>query len=59
MEAKEIVAIIERRRAEYSDRQLIAGPGASADVVESAQRAWDFVQEYDSLLEEIKGLGNS
>jgi hypothetical protein len=56
MDTKAIIAIIEKRRAEYFDRQLIAGSGSSEDIVESAQRAWDFVQEYDSLLEEIKGL---
>jgi hypothetical protein len=58
MDKNEIIALIKQRRDEYRDRSLAAGPGTTdADVIQSAQRAWEFADEYDRLLAIIEMEG--
>ena len=58
MDSKQIIALIKARRDEYHDRSLAAGPGTTDEsVIESAQKAWEFEQEYNSLLAAIEAPG--
>lgn len=52
MDAKQIIAIIKKRRDEFWDRQIGAST-ADPDHAEAAQRARDIADEYDDLLAEI------
>jgi hypothetical protein len=56
MDAKQIIAIIKRRRDEFWDRQ-VGGSTSDPDHGEAAQRARDIADEYDDLLAEIEGEG--
>jgi hypothetical protein len=59
MDSKQIIALIKARRDEYHDRSLAAGPGTTDEsVIESAQKAWEFEQEYNSLLAAIEATGS-
>ena len=59
MNADGIVALIKKRRDDYRDKQLLAGPGSDPSMVEIAQRAWEFAEEYDSFLAEIKSASSA
>jgi hypothetical protein len=51
MDSNRIIALIKERRADYYDRTLAAGPGTTDEgVIANAQRASEFVEEYDHLL---------
>lgn len=49
--------LIVARRDEYRDKQLAAGPGTTDQaVIDGAQQAWEFAEEYDRLLADIESL---
>jgi hypothetical protein len=51
MNSDQIISLIKGRRAEHYDRTFAAGPETTdAGIIESAQRAREFVEEYDTLL---------
>jgi len=55
--AERIVRLIVARRDEYRDKQLAAGPGTTDQaVIDAAQQAWEFAEEYDRLLVDIESL---
>jgi hypothetical protein len=55
--AERIVRLIVARRDEYRDRHLAAGPGTTDQaVIDSAQQAWEFAEEYHRLLADIESL---
>lgn len=57
IDAKQIIAIIKRRRGEFWDRQ-VGGSTSDPDHGEAAQRARGIADEYDDLLAEIGGKVN-
>jgi hypothetical protein len=55
--AEKIIELIKMKRDEYRDKQIAAGPGTTDQgVIDSAQQAWEFAEEYDRLLAEIDAL---
>lgn len=55
--AEQILLLIVARRDEYRDKQLAAGPGITDQaVIDGAQQAWEFAEEYDRLLVDIESL---
>ena len=55
--AERILMLIVARRDEYRDKQLAAGPGTTDQaVIDGAQQAWEFAEEYDRLLADIESL---
>jgi hypothetical protein len=58
VDSNQIIALIKEMRAEHYDRTFAAGPGTTDPAVtENAQRACEFVEEYDRLLARIGAAG--
>jgi hypothetical protein len=55
MDCNDIIAIIEKRKAEFHDRTYAAMPGTDDEgAIETARQAALFEEEYDRLLVEIR-----